>query len=189
MSYTIYHADGTPVTIPDSGIYNEFYNPNAHGTGIGIGTQLIGKSTVKYGGPIAQNFLQQAENFASATAPTDPQGPQGPQGDPASSGIGYGQTWQNMLVDGPRAFNQTYTNTTGKPIMVAISSPGYNYSSMYIYIGGVTTLTSSVSWPGGANGAVASATFIVPNNTTYSAFYSAAGAANGTMQTLWYELR
>jgi hypothetical protein len=38
---------------------------------------------------------------------------------PAADGVGYNQTWQN--VAGSRAKRTTYQNTTGKPIVVAVS--------------------------------------------------------------------
>lgn len=66
MSYTIYHADGTSVTVPDNAIDTTFYNANAHGAGVGIGTQLVGRNAINYGAPVAQNFLQITENFASS---------------------------------------------------------------------------------------------------------------------------
>ena len=65
MSYTIYHADGNPVTVPDNAIDTTFYNANAHSAGVGIGTQLVGRNAINYGAPVAQNFLQMTENFAS----------------------------------------------------------------------------------------------------------------------------
>jgi len=68
MSYTIYHADGTPVIVPDNAIDTAFYNANAHGPGVGVGTQLVGRNAINYGAPTAQNFLQMTENFASTTA-------------------------------------------------------------------------------------------------------------------------
>ena len=68
MSYTIYHADGTPVVIPENTIITKYYNTAAHGTGIGVGTQLVGRYVVNYGTAIAQNFLQLTENFASTAA-------------------------------------------------------------------------------------------------------------------------
>lgn len=67
MSYTIYHADGSPVVVPDNAIDTTFYNDTAHAPGIGIGTQLVGRNAINYGAPIAQNFLQMTENFASTT--------------------------------------------------------------------------------------------------------------------------
>lgn len=73
MSYTIYHADGTSVNVPDNAIDTTFYNSTANGAGIGIGTQLVGRNAINYGAPVAQNFLQMTENFASNSAhrPTD----------------------------------------------------------------------------------------------------------------------
>lgn len=73
MSYTIYHADGTAVTVPDNAIDTEFYNATPAGRlpGQGIGTQLVGRNAINYGAAVAQNFLQQTENFASNLMPTD----------------------------------------------------------------------------------------------------------------------
>ena len=74
MSYTIYHADGTPVVVQDNAIDTTYYNANAYITpGVGIGTQLVGRNAINYGAPIAQNFLQMTENFASSITyrPTD----------------------------------------------------------------------------------------------------------------------
>ena len=73
MSYTIYHANGTPVTVPDNAIDTTFYNTTPGGSSLGIGTQLVGRNAINYGAPTAQNFLQMTENFASSLAsrPTD----------------------------------------------------------------------------------------------------------------------
>ena len=71
MAYTIYHADGTSVNVPDNAIDTEFYNSNANGVGKGIGTQLVGRNAINYGTPVAQNFLQLTENFAGTNIPQD----------------------------------------------------------------------------------------------------------------------
>ena len=73
MSYTIYHADGTPVVVPDNAIDTTFYNTVPPSPSLGIGTQLVGRNAVNYGTSIAQNFLQLTENFASplSSRPTD----------------------------------------------------------------------------------------------------------------------
>jgi len=71
MSYTIYKSDGTAVTVPDNTIDAAYYNPTGGSTGNGLGTQLIGRNAISYGAPVAQNFLQMTENFASATVPSD----------------------------------------------------------------------------------------------------------------------
>ena len=44
-----------------------------------------------------------------------------------ASGVGEGQTWANYS----RAFNTTYTNTTGRSIMLAVSISGYGLSTQY----------------------------------------------------------
>lgn len=88
--------------------------------------------------------------------------------------FGVGQTWQDVYAS--RVSGVTYTNTTGKPIQVSIFS-GSN--STFTYTIGTITREYSTS-------AVASSyqniTFTVPNNTSYSAQYTAA-AKN------WLELR
>jgi hypothetical protein len=76
MSYTIYHADGQLVTVPDNAIDTTFYNATPAGVwppDFGIGTQLVGRNAINYGTSVAQNFLQMTENFASeaASRPTD----------------------------------------------------------------------------------------------------------------------
>jgi len=72
MAYTIYKSDGTAVVIPDNLIDNSFYNPaGGDGGHHGLGTQLLGRNVVNYGTPVAQNFLQMTENFASSTVPSD----------------------------------------------------------------------------------------------------------------------
>ena len=71
MSYTIYKANGTPIIVADNTLDNNFYNTAGGGgvsPGHGLGVQLVGRNTINYGGPIAQNFLQLTENFASTSA-------------------------------------------------------------------------------------------------------------------------
>lgn len=69
MAYTIYKADGTPVTVPDNTIDSDFYNPNTNGVSKGTGTQLIGRNAIDYGAPVAQAFLQLTENFCGPNIP------------------------------------------------------------------------------------------------------------------------
>lgn len=93
-------------------------------------------------------------------------------------GIGNGQTWQN--VTGSRTAGVTYTNSTGKPIQVAIAV--YRVASVgaaTFTIGGVVVGTWSCT---GTNdvGTTQTATFIVPDLATYSC---SAGFSN------WAELR
>lgn len=88
-----------------------------------------------------------------------------------ASSIGVGQTWQN--VTSSRSIGSTYTNNTGKPIMVMVSGSLDNYT---VTIGN-TTLSGS-DGDGYTN-----ISFIVPNSTTYR--------VNGTDRLLqgWIELR
>jgi hypothetical protein len=87
-------------------------------------------------------------------------------------GVGDGQTWQD--VTGSRALSTTYTNSTGKPIMVAfITTSG---TSAVVTVGGVAITE------GGAFGSAYGTMFvIVPNGATYS-------IAAGNLQR-WSELR
>jgi len=71
MSYTIYKADGTTVTVPDNAIDIDYYNSLGGSTGNGLGTQLVGRNAINYGASTAQNFLQLTENFSSSPVPSD----------------------------------------------------------------------------------------------------------------------
>lgn len=94
-----------------------------------------------------------------------------------ASGLGIGQNWQDVKAS--RALGTTYTNTTGKPIMVAVSilatSNGITKS---FYINGAVVGTNMVSY-NGAN----LFTFIIPDGSTYSANASSSSISQ------WYELR
>jgi len=95
----------------------------------------------------------------------------------SSSGLGFGQTWQNVTAS--RAFGTTYTNTTGRPIAVQVQCSGAANNNIAITVGGVALVNS-----GSGGGAIVydAAVGIVPPSATYSA----SGAAG---LTLWVELR
>jgi hypothetical protein len=98
----------------------------------------------------------------------------------AATSIGVGQTWQD--VTGSRALGTTYTNSTGKPIMAAVSlqvNGAFNFSSATV--GGVTVAQFGSS--DSANTDRNTVSFIVPNSTTYSI----TGAGAGLLT--WAELR
>lgn len=65
MAYTIYKADGTAVSVVDNAVDTDYYDSSGGTTGSGLGIQLVGRNTINYGEPIAQNILQMTENFAS----------------------------------------------------------------------------------------------------------------------------
>lgn len=92
--------------------------------------------------------------------------------------IGVGQTWQDVTAS--RVLGTTYTNSTGKPIMVNIDqqpNPAYTYFQFFINSTRVASL--------GANSAYSAypnfTGIIVPNGATYS-------VSGGTLNK-WFELR
>ena len=85
-------------------------------------------------------------------------------------GLGWGQSWSN--VTGSRSAGTTYTNSTGKPIVVVVGI-GDDNQSAYIYVDGVATAKF---------GFQISATTVVPSGSTY---YINGGITFG----FWSELR
>lgn len=71
MPYNVYTSAGALHQIPDLTYDHTFYDPNANGTGKGVGIQLPGTMVTYYGPAIAQNFLQLMQNFAGPTNPSD----------------------------------------------------------------------------------------------------------------------
>jgi hypothetical protein len=97
-----------------------------------------------------------------------------------TSGIGDGQTWQN--VAGSRALGTTYTNTTGKPIFVYIVVQLSGNGDTILALNGITLDGPSSSAP-----AVQwiPCSFIVPDGNTYNLYIT-----TGTVSvTAWAELR
>ena len=80
-----------------------------------------------------------------------------------SKGLGNGQTWQNVMAS--RADSVTYTNTTGRPILVSIGCPIAGYAiHWYAYVGGVEVMHSYTY----ASSSSTNAIFVVPDGGTYS---------------------
>jgi hypothetical protein len=101
-----------------------------------------------------------------------------------ADGLGYGQTWQNLSSS--RTSGTTYTNTTGKPIMVSVYSSGLdNGISLVAVVGGVT-ISNSGYGAGGDARYTCNASFIVPPSATYSVTYGS-GFAGSVL--IWTELR
>lgn len=101
------------------------------------------------------------------------------------NGFGVSQTWQN--VTSSRATGTTYTNSSGKPIMVIVNI-SYNYpvqSDFNPIVGGVTLpLEHDIC---GTNSGFGTGydcyQFVVPNGSTYSI------ALNAGTYVSWFELR
>jgi hypothetical protein len=108
------------------------------------------------------------------------------QGDLATlvTPIGVGQTWQN--VSGSRAINTTYTNTTGRPIVVNAWGDGNVFGDVNIQIF-VNSLLVDVAMAseGSSGGGVGNISAIVPSGATYLINF------NGGSPSLqgWTELR
>jgi len=101
----------------------------------------------------------------------------------ASGGIGSGQTWKDLSSS--RSSAVTYTNTSGKPIMVSVhSSAVSNGCRIIMEVGGVTV--NNVAGGAGGDGRwQVGGSFIVPDNTTYMVTFTG-GALSPTL--VWTEL-
>jgi hypothetical protein len=95
-----------------------------------------------------------------------------------NAGLGVNQTWASQT----RSIGTTYTNSTGKPIVVAITVQCTTAATIQgLIIGGAAVYSAAVSTASGYSGF----TSIVPDGATYVT------QTNGGTLTLvtWYELR
>lgn len=95
----------------------------------------------------------------------------------AKKSLGDGQTWQNLT--GSRALGTTYTNTTGRSILISVY--GVKSSSALTTI----TVDSNVVLSTGVESSASSDTIqmLIPNGSTYSVTFG------GGSLTTWFELR
>ena len=89
----------------------------------------------------------------------------------ANTGIGYGQTWQSVS----RLVATTYTNSTGKPIMVAPWFILPLNSSAAIIVAGIQAAYLTT---GGAAGNNTQMNALVPAGATYSFSVTGSGSLN-----------
>ena len=94
-----------------------------------------------------------------------------------SSTFGVGQTVQNVTAS--RALGTTYTNSTGKPILISVTVVGINDST-------ATTLTvdgvaAAIVVDSNRYGQAKNICYVIPPSSTYS--------VTGSPITLWTELR
>jgi hypothetical protein len=100
-----------------------------------------------------------------------------------NAGIGVNQTWTNVTAS--RASGTTYTNSTGKPIMVSIQMGQVGNSQNTQFLIGGTAINDGNGGMGiqGIGSTWWAAIHIVPNGVTYS-------LTAGTNSILkWWELR
>jgi hypothetical protein len=95
-----------------------------------------------------------------------------------NAGIGVNQTWQSVS----RAIGTTYTNSTGKPIVVAITYTNSEANSVQgLVINGQTIYVGAVNTAGSSGGF----SLVIPNGATYVTVSN-----TGTMTLVtWGELR
>jgi hypothetical protein len=116
--------------------------------------------------------------FAS-TSGSNAASPEWTNGRISAISIGIGQSWQD--VKSTRAVATTYTNTTGKPILVIPTLTINTASSIQVTIAGLTFRGSAF----GSAGGQVSTSFIVPNGVSYSVTTNAGSPSIDT----WIELR
>ena len=93
------------------------------------------------------------------------------------AGIGVNQTWQNLTAS--RAINTTYTNSTGKPIVISVrGTVAGGGMGVTITVDGSVVLLGSYSASAGA-GSGMPGLMVVPVGSTYKA----------DVATFWWELR
>lgn len=93
--------------------------------------------------------------------------------------FGVSQTWQNVISS--RVAGVTYTNTTGKPIMVSISNASNPYQVFNLFVNGVQVAYSNSG--GGSYSQVGLITAVVPHGAAYYAAVPVGNISN------WFELR
>lgn len=91
--------------------------------------------------------------------------------------IGINQTWQNVTAS--RVAGTTYTNTTGRPIMVCVGTSGAGFSGIEVSVNGLPVIGSTTDSYTGTDRS--SVSVVIPNANTYSI------TADGTIT--WLELR
>lgn len=126
----------------------------------------------------AQVGLGNVPNWSEATF----DGRYDAKGTASGLAIGVGQTWQD--VTGSRAAGTTYTNTTGRPIEVAVSfrqSGGNNEAQHTFNVNGVAVGRSVTRYGEGEKASFTSA--IVPEGASYST-----SSTKGEL-FIWAELR
>lgn len=102
------------------------------------------------------------------------------------SPIGSGQSWQNLVAS--RVLGTTYTNTTGRPIMVSVAASGNNglFATLEALVSGVSVAIETITdvTPAGNSPRLGTVQFVVPYNATYGVSVSAASTLSR-----WAELR
>ena len=181
-------SNSPTLVTPALGTPSALVGTNITGTasGLSIGGNAATASSPASGGSFitSSNIGSQSVNYANTAGNGGVTSVNGSTGAVTVTSIGVGQSWQN--VTGSRSSGTSYTNSTGKPILVnAFSSRTDSGFQLTAVCDGVT-----VGYQGGGGGGDARRTgfvsFIVPNGSSYTVTYSG-GADGSTLQ--WAELR
>lgn len=95
------------------------------------------------------------------------------------SGLGYGQKWQDVTAN--RKYNTTYTNTTGKPIMIYLAGSTVSNHELVITLDGITCNHFNFT----NTGQNIDISLVIPPSGTYS--FNGKGVRSGYFK--WLELR
>ena len=94
--------------------------------------------------------------------------------------LGRGQTWIDASAS--RALGTYYTNASGKPIEINVTTGTTSATTLYFMINGVSIYGSAYY----AGGGQVSGSAVIPSGGSYAAFLTS-GGTNGF--ALWRELR
>lgn len=120
------------------------------------------------GSPIADVMLVKADNSV------------GFPGGVSSGVLGAGQSWQDVKTTPGRVSGTSYTNTTGRPIIVKVTTGGSTTTAVAITVSGVLVESQSTSDSSALSASSGQA--LVPHGATYSV------AVTGGI-SIWTELR
>lgn len=143
-------------------------------------TNATNATNVVSGGTIASNVT--ATTQATGTNNTTVATTAFVQATTSGSSLGVNQTWQDVGPTGTnsRVSGTTYTNSTGKPIMVIAGGQAVSGApNITVVVSSVTVINWSFPYGGGQP-----VSFVVPPSATYSVTFG-----SGTNYNYWIELR
>ena len=166
---------------------NNFVSPSFTGTPTApTGTTGVSSNQIATQENVLKNIYSNFVSPAFSGIPTAPTAPRGTSTTQLATtefatnqDLGVGQTWQDMRS--VRALNQTYTNTTGKPIEISVKVSGQQNANYYAHQ--LFVNSREVCFEQTRDGAGCTVAAIIPPGETYNVT-SPLGALG-----FWRELR